>query len=56
MSKIIESIDVTVTYRVELGNIKVDDNVYQELMNAADEGGEVDFLKYPFARKWLSIQ
>lgn len=53
MRKIIESIDVTVTYRVGLGNVEVDDNVYQELMNAADECSEVDYQKYPNAAEWL---
>ena len=53
MAKIIENIDVTVTYNVGLGNIKVDDNVYQELMDAADECGEVDYQKYPNAAEWL---
>jgi len=37
MAKIIENIDATGTYSVGLGNVKVDDDVCQELINAAKE-------------------
>ena len=53
MTKIIKSISVEVTYSVGLGNIKVDDGVYEELMNAADECSKVDEDKYPNAFEWL---
>ena len=53
MTKIIKNIDVTVKYTVGLQEVEVDDNVYEELMSAADETGAVDECKYPEAMNWI---
>ena len=54
MTKIIKNIDVTVKYTVGLQEVQVDDDVYEELMNASDEMRIVDECKYPKAMNWLN--
>lgn len=54
--KNIKDLTIKVTYRVELGNVEVPDEVYNELAKAYDEGGDVpgwdDELEN--AKEWLS--
>lgn len=54
--KNIKDLTIKVTYRVELGNVEVSDEVYNELAKAYDEGGDVpewdDELEN--AKEWLS--
>lgn len=54
--KNIKDLTIKVTYRVGLGNVKVPDEVYNELAKAYDEGGDVpewdDELEN--AKEWLS--
>lgn len=53
--KTIKDLTVKVTYRVGLGNVKVPDDVYNELAKAYDEGGDVPDCEDEFenASEWL---
>lgn len=53
--KTIKDLTVKVTYRVGLGNVKVPDEVYDELAKAYDEGGDVSDCRDEFenASEWL---
>ena len=53
----IKDLDVTVTYRVGLGDIDVPENVFKELEKIVESGIEVDGFeksKYPNAINWLT--
>lgn len=51
----IKKIDVKVTYRVGLGNLKVSDEAFKELIEIEDKGIELDGtgIDYPEANEWL---
>lgn len=54
--KKIKYLNVTVTYVVGLGDIEVDDDVFAQLNEMADNGARIDGLsdiKYPEASDWL---
>ena len=53
--KTIKDLDVKVTYRVGLGNVKVPDKVFKQLTEIADKGIELDGtgMDYPEANEWL---
>jgi len=52
--KIIENLDVRVTYVVGLGNVEVPDEIYEELMDIANNGIEVDeHCQHYEAAEWL---
>tara|TARA_R110000868_G_scaffold176916_5_gene414997 strand:+ start:9685 stop:9906 length:222 start_codon:yes stop_codon:yes gene_type:complete len=52
--KIIENLDVRVTYSVGLGDIEVPDEIYDELMEIVNNGIEVDEnCEYYEAAEWL---
>jgi len=53
----IKDLDVTVTYRVGLGDIEVPENVFKELEKIVESGIETDGFeesKYPNAISWLT--
>lgn len=53
--KTIKDLDVKVTYKVGLGNVKVPNKVFEQLNEIADSGREVDGtgMEYPEALEWL---
>jgi len=55
--KTIKDLTVEVKYRVGLGDVEVRQNVYDQLMEATDNGDAIDSSycpKYPEAAEWLS--
>lgn len=53
----IETLTVSVKYRVCLGNLEVPEKVKQQLIEAQERGHEIDpsyCTKYPEAAEWLS--
>jgi hypothetical protein len=54
--KKIEELTVKVTYKVGLGDLEVPKDVFDELNEIFDNGGEFDGMgdKYPNARNWLN--
>jgi hypothetical protein len=53
--KTIKNLDVKVTYRVGLGDVKVPDKVFKQLKEIADKGIELDGtgMDYLEANEWL---
>lgn len=57
--KTIEKLTITITYTVGLGDIKVPDNVYEELMEAYDNNDTIDpdliktLKSYSNANDWI---
>ncbi len=53
--KTIKDLDVKVTYRVGLGDVKVSDKVFEQLNEIAENGSEIDGMdmEYPEASEWL---
>ena len=53
--KTIKDLDVKVTYRVGLGDVKVSDKVFEQLNEIAENGGEIDGtgMDYIEASEWL---
>jgi len=54
--KIVKNLSVTVTYKVGLGNVEMPENVYKQIVEAAEKGDEIEGtgLKYTDAAEWLS--
>jgi|1_EtaG_2_1085319.scaffolds.fasta_scaffold10939_3 hypothetical protein len=44
MSKTVKKLTVSVTYKVGLGDLKIPDNIYEQLLEAHDNGNEIDPL------------
>lgn len=54
--KNVKKIEVTVTYKVGLGNVKMPEKVYKQIVEAAENGNDIegDGLKYSDAAEWLT--
>ncbi|WP_299576638.1 hypothetical protein [uncultured Sunxiuqinia sp.] len=52
----VEDLQVTVTYRVGLGDVSMPEKVYKQLFDAAKNGDEIDgsSMTYSDAAEWLS--
>jgi len=53
----IKDLTVKVTYRVGLGNVEMPEKVHQQLLEASENGDEIEMggiSKYPDAYDWLS--
>lgn len=53
----VKKLTVKVTYQVGLGDLKMPKNVYDQIVEAANEGDEIDLSdsrKYSDASDWLS--
>jgi hypothetical protein len=53
--KTIKDLNVSVTYKVGLGNISVSEKVFKQLNEIAEKGGNVDLIGmfHPEAVEWL---
>ena len=54
--KTVKDLSVTVKYKVGLGNIKMPEKVYKQIVEAAEKGNTIQGtgLKYSDAAEWLS--
>lgn len=54
--KKVKDLTVQVTYRVGLGNLKMPDEVFEQLNEIAGSGDEIDAsdMKYSIASEWIS--
>lgn len=50
----INSLRVSVTYKVGLGGIDIPENIYQDLVDAQNSGEPIDAFNYAEAHIWLS--
>lgn len=54
--KTVKDLSVTVTYKVGLGNVEMPENVYKQIVEAAEKGCAIEGtdLKYSDAAEWLA--
>ena len=52
----VNNLELSVTYRVGLGNVEMPEEVYAKILEAADnvEAISADYMKYQTALEWLS--
>jgi len=54
MSKTAKQLSLTITYKVGYGDVKMPKEIYEQLLKAYKNGGEIEMHKYPDVVCWMS--
>jgi hypothetical protein len=53
-TKTVKKLDLTITYKVGYGDVKMPKKIYEQLLKAAKNGDEIEMNKYPDVADWMS--
>jgi len=53
-TKTVKKLNLTITYKVGYGDVKMPKEIYEQLLKAAENGEEIEMHKYPDVADWMS--